>query len=236
MVLGAAAIVFGVYFWISLPEVEHLKNQNPHSTAMMEQRKAEAKKKGQTLQIRQEWVAYDRIPKLLKQTVIASEDAAFYQHEGIDYYEMKEAFWKNVMEGKKARGGSTITQQLAKNLFLSTRKSYYRKIREYFIAGRLEEHLSKNRILHIYLNVIELGKGIFGVEAASRFFFKKPVGQLNLEEIVRLVAVFPKPLRVTPLSNSRYLKWRARLLLERLKKYKRISPGEYNRVIEGFRK
>jgi monofunctional biosynthetic peptidoglycan transglycosylase len=124
---------------------------------------------------------------------------------------------------------------LAKNLFLSTGKSYYRKLKEFFIAKKLEEFLSKDRIFTLYLNVIEFGKGIFGVEAAARFYFGKPVGQLTLVEILRLVAVIPKPLRVTPLSDSRYLKWRANLLLGRLKQYGYITAAEYENARIRFR-
>jgi membrane peptidoglycan carboxypeptidase len=124
---------------------------------------------------------------------------------------------------------------LAKNLFLSTEKSYYRKLKELFIAKKLEAHLSKNRIFHIYLNVIEMGRGIFGMEAASEYYFKKPVDRLDLIEIVRLVSVLPKPLRVTPLSDSRYLKWRANLLLDRLYKYDFITGEQYRQAKEKFK-
>jgi monofunctional biosynthetic peptidoglycan transglycosylase len=229
-----ALSLFTGYFFLTLPDVEYFNTQNPPTTALIEQRKAEAQKKGKTLTVRQKWVSFDTIPGILKKTVIVSEDAAFYQHDGIDYYELKEAIKRNLKEGKKVRGGSTITQQLAKNLFLSTEKSYYRKIREFFIAKKLEQHLSKDRIFHLYLNIIELGNGIFGVEAASRYYFKKPVSGLNLEETVRLAAVLPKPLKLTPLSNSRYMKWRAKLLLDRLKKYEYITDEEYNRTLMKF--
>lgn len=221
------SLLFVGYFFLSLPDVEFLKTRNPETTALIEQRKAEAKKKGRKLKIRQKWISFDDIPQLFKDTVRVSEDIDFYHHSGIDYYELKEAIKRNLKEGKKARGGSTITQQLAKNLFLSTKKSYYRKLREFFIAKRLEENLSKDRIFHIYLNIIELGPGIFGVEAASEYYFGKPVAELELVEIIRLVSVLPKPLRVTPLSNSRYLKWRANLLLERLSKYEFITDEQY---------
>ncbi|MGD2090738.1 MAG: monofunctional biosynthetic peptidoglycan transglycosylase [Candidatus Aminicenantes bacterium] len=221
------SLLFVGYFFLSLPDVEFLKTRNPETTALIEQRKAEAKKKGRKLKIRQKWISFDDIPQLFKDTVRVSEDIDFYHHSGIDYYELKEAIKRNLKEGKKARGGSTITQQLAKNLFLSTKKSYYRKLREFFIAKSLEKYLSKNRIFHIYLNIIELGPGIFGVEAASEYYFGKPVAELELVEIIRLVSVLPKPLRVTPLSNSRYLKWRANLLLERLSKYEFITDEQY---------
>ena len=233
--IAAAFCLFAGYFFLTLPDVGFLKKKDPETTAVIEQRKAEAKKKDQKLKIRQRWVKFDNIPQLLKDTVRVSEDIDFYYHKGIDYYELKESIKRNLKEGKKARGGSTITQQLAKNLFLSTGKSYYRKLKEFFIAKRLEENLSKNRIFHIYLNIIELGPGIFGVEAASEYYFGKPVGSLSLEEILRLVSVLPKPLRVTPRSDSGYLKWRANLLLERLIQYEYITDAQYRRAKSFFR-
>ncbi len=233
--LVAALGLFTGYFFLSLPKVGNLKTQNPTTTALIEQRKTEAQKEKQELKVRQKWVSFEAIPQLLKDTVRVSEDVDFYYHKGIDYFELKEALKRNLKEGKKMRGGSTITQQLAKNLFLSTEKSYSRKIKEFFIAKRMEKALSKDRIFHIYLNVIEFGKGIFGVESASGYFFRKSVRNLNLEEILRLVAVIPKPLRVTPISDSRYLKWRVNLLLERLVKYNYITREEYKRMKARFR-
>jgi len=181
-------------------------------------------------------VNFAAVPKVLKDAVRVSEDTAFYQHDGIDFHELKESFKKNLKEGKSVRGGSTITQQLAKNLFLSTYKSYYRKLKEFFIARQLEKHLSKDRIFSLYLNVIEFGNGIFGVEAASRYYFGKSVSFLNLEEIIRLVSVIPKPLKVSPLSLSPYVKWRGRLLLKRMKIYRYITGGQYNNTVVIFKK
>ncbi len=230
--------IFGYtgFFFLTLPDVSYLKTKNPGTTAMIEQRINQAKASNKKLVVRRHWVPFDKIPDFLKQAVRLSEDAAFYSHDGIDYFELKEAIKKNLKEGKKARGGSTITQQLAKNLFLSTEKSYFRKIREFFIAKRLERHLSKNRIFSLYLNVIEFGRGIFGVGAASEFFFKKPLQQLTEVQMLRLAAVIPKPLRVTPLSNSRYLKWRANLLLDRIRRAGYIDDQDYQRIKRYFGK
>jgi monofunctional glycosyltransferase len=236
LILFGLFALFAGYIYLSLPDVEYLKKENPKTTSMIEQRKSEALEEGKTLRIRQKWVNYNAIPQLLKNTVLISEDTAFYQHEGIDYYELKESIKKNWKEGKSARGGSTITQQLAKNLFLSTSKSYIRKIKEFFIAKRLEKHLSKDRILHIYLNVIEFGNGIFGVGAASEYYFGKSVGNLSLSEIVRLVGVIPKPLKEKPVTYTRYLKWRGRLLLTRLKSYRYITEGQYLDNISQFKR
>jgi monofunctional biosynthetic peptidoglycan transglycosylase len=228
---GAGAL----YIYLSLPNVSHLKSQNPKATALIEQRQWEAQRAGRELKVRQTWVGFDGIPVLLKEAVRLAEDARFYEHEGIDYEEMNEAVKKNLEQGRWARGASTITQQLAKNLYLSTEKSLIRKLKEYFLAVRLEEELTKNRIFHLYLNVIEFGPGIFGVEAAARHYFGKSVGQLSLEEIVRLTAVIPKPLVESPTRNSRWLKWRAGWLLSTLRKTGHISPDQYQQAIGRFK-
>ncbi len=218
------------WFFFSLPDVSSLKTKNPTMTALMEQRKKEAQVEKKKLKIYHKWVKFSVIPKILKDTVRISEDAGFYYHDGIDYHELEEAIKINLKKGKKVRGASTITQQLAKNLYLSTDKSYFRKIKEFFIAKKLEKNLSKDRIFCLYLNVIEFGKGIFGVGAASQYFFHKPVQDLNLIEIIRLVSVIPKPLRVSPLSSSRYMKWRYNFLLTKLYKYKFISERDYKKA------
>ena len=140
---------------------------------------------------------------------------------------MKAAIKKNWQKGEYVRGASTITQQLAKNIYLTTDKSIIRKIKEFLITRRLEKQLSKNRIFDLYLNVIEFGPGIFGVQAASRHYFGKDVSRLNLEEMVRLTAVIPKPLNETPIRNSSWVKWKAGWILDTLLRYKYISNAEY---------
>ena len=224
-------IVVSISFYLSLPDVSWLKEKNPRTTAMMQHRIDESAKKGKKLKIQQRWVSYKKIPKKLRQAVRVSEDAAFYRHEGIDFDELKESFRKNWEKGEIVRGGSTITQQLAKNLFLSTDRSYFRKIKEYFIARRLEAALSKSRIFHLYLNIIEFGPGIFGVQAASRYYFGKNVGQLTLGEMVRLAAIIPRPLKITPNSSSRWLKWKSKWILRKLKLYHYITNEEYEAAL-----
>jgi len=224
-----------VFLYLSLPGVSHLKIQNPPTTALIEQRIREAQRAGNILKIRQVWVGFDGIPALLKESVRVAEDARFYDHEGIDYEEISEALKKNLEQGRWARGASTITQQLAKNLYLSTEKSLIRKLKEYFLALQLEKELSKNRIFHLYLNVIELGPGIFGVEAAARHYFGKSVGQMTLGEIVRLTAVIPKPLSENPLRQSRWLKWKARWILSILYKTGHIRADQYHQAGSGLK-
>jgi monofunctional glycosyltransferase len=228
-------LLAGFYFYLGLPDVSDLKTRNPRTTALMVQRYREAKEADEPFRKQQQWIDFETIPKLLRETVRISEDAAFYQHKGIDFDELKEAIKKNWQKGEYARGASTITQQLAKNLYLSTNKNFLRKIKEFLIAMRLENNLSKDRIFSIYLNVIEWGPGIFGVEAASQHYFHKSVGQLNLEEIVRLVAVIPQPLKTNPTEDSDWLKWKARWILDALRRYAYIDQTEYQAVYDRFK-
>jgi len=236
--ISTAALVFIVsfvaYIFLSLPDVSDLKSQNPKKTALMGMRLRQAEKQGTAFVIEQNWVSFESIPQLLKDTVRIAEDAGFYWHKGIDIEELKEAIKKNIQEKKFARGGSTITQQLAKNLYLSTKKSPIRKLKEYLIARKLEKTLSKDRIFELYLNVIELGPGIFGVQAAAFRYFGKPVGILTLEEMVRLVAILPRPLITDPRGDSPWLKWRCRWLLHKLQLYEYISGETYQEVVKLF--
>jgi monofunctional biosynthetic peptidoglycan transglycosylase len=231
--LFVAGAFIAVY--LSLPNVSHLKTQNPKSTALIEQRQREAQRAGQPFKHRQIWVSFESLPELLKVAVRVAEDARFYEHEGIDYEELQEAVRKNLEQGQIVRGASTITQQLAKNLFLSTERSLTRKVREYVIARRLEQDLAKNRIFHLYLNVIEFGPGVFGVEAAARHYFGKGAAQLSLEEIVRLTAVIPKPLSEDPTRNSRWLNWRARWILSVLRKTGQIGADQHLQTAARFK-
>jgi monofunctional biosynthetic peptidoglycan transglycosylase len=228
----AGAITLIIY--LGLPEVTKLKSQNPKTTALMLQRYREAKK-SEDFKIQQQWISFEKIPNLLKDTIRITEDAGFYQHKGVDLTELKEAIKKNWEKGKYVRGASTISQQLAKNLYLSTEKNIVRKIREFFIARRLETHLSKNRIYHLYLNLIEFGPGIFGVQAASKYYFNKDVRFLNLEEIVRLTAVISKPLKENPIRKSRWLKWKAGWILDALLRYGYINQIEHDASREKFK-
>ncbi len=226
--------LYAGYFYWSLPDVSLLLKNIPKSTALMDYRKQMAQKDHKRYRIRHRWVGFSRIPDLLKKSVRISEDASFYKHHGVDYTELKESFIKNIKNGAYRRGGSTITQQLAKNLYLSNQKSLMRKIRELFIAWRLENVLSKNRIFSLYLNEIEFGPGIFGVQAAARRYFHKDVKDLNLEEIIRLTAVIPRPLSVRPTSRDRRLMWKARWILHKLLKYKYIKLDQYKATAPAF--
>ena len=228
------SVALAAYMLLTVPDVSDLKTHNPAETALMDLRGKQASKEGREYPIRQIWVPFPTIPQLLKDTVRIAEDAGFYWHKGIDFEELKEAIKKNIQEKRYARGGSTITQQLAKNLYLSTKKSLFRKVKEYLIAKKLEKTLTKDRIFELYLNVIELGPGVFGVQAASNYYFGYSVTELSLEEIIRLVAIFPRPLTTDPRGGNAWFKWRCRWLLHKLQLYGYITEDIYQANIGVF--
>ena len=216
--LAAAAVAFaaGAYLYLSLPDVRPLRKENPKTTAFMELRAREAEKAGKKPRKLQQWVAYERISPSLKRAVIVSEDAAFFSHEGVDYDELEKSFEDSWKTGKRMRGGSTITQQLAKNLYLSPSRNPVRKIEELLIARRLEVELSKRRILELYLNVIEWGDGIWGAEAAARSYFQKPASALDADESALLAASIINPRRYSPGRPSKFLLRRQELIRQRM--------------------
>ena len=196
--------------------ISRLSGEHPDRTALMKQRLEEAGEEGKPLAIVQHWISISRLPQHLLNAVIVAEDGTFYRHSGIDWFEVQESFSRNVDEGRFARGASTITQQLAKNLYLSTSKDPIRKIKEVIITLLLEQQLSKQRILELYLNCIEWGRGIFGVDAAARKYFGKSAALLTLDESTRLAAVIPSPLKHRPDQNSRYVLRRQQIVLRRM--------------------
>ncbi len=231
--LALAALVAALVFF-SLPDVSTLKKYDPETTALIQMRQKQARGEGHALVVRREWVSFDRIPSLLKEAVRITEDFSFYWHKGIDYGELKESLKRDLREGRLARGGSTITQQLAKNLYLSTEKSLLRKLKEYVIARRLEAALPKDRIFEIYLNILEFGPGVFGVQAAAQYYFAKDVEALDPEEIVRLTAVIPRPLTTDPRGGDGWLKWRCGWILGKLRLHKVIDESDYRRLAGRF--
>jgi len=166
---------------------------NPGTTRFMEIRLAELREKQPEAVLRQQWVPYERISTHLKRAIIAAEDAKFVDHEGFDWEGIQKAIEKNQKKGRFVAGGSTISQQLAKNLFLSPTKSYFRKAEEAVITLMLENLWSKQRIFEVYLNVIEWGNGVFGAEAAARHYYGVSAGQLGPEQAARLAGMVPNP-------------------------------------------
>ena len=190
--------------------------QPPGQTAFMAQRQAELREKDPKATIRFQWVPYERISTHLKRAVIAAEDAKFLEHEGFDWEGIAKAREKNERKGRVVAGGSTITQQLAKNLFLSPSKSYARKVQEAIIALMLEAFLPKRRILELYLNVFEWGNGVFGAEAAAKRYFGTSAAQLSAEQAARLAAMIPSPRRFERNPGSEYLDGRVATILARM--------------------
>ena len=178
-VLAASAFAVLAYAYLTLPDVRPLRTTNPPTTAFMELRAREARDSGQTPRRVQIWVRYGSISRDLVRAVLVAEDDAFWQHEGVDFTQLQESLQKDWERGRFVRGASTITQQLAKNLYLSPTRNPIRKLRELIIARRLEAELKKSRILEIYLNVIEWGDGIYGAEAAARTYFHKRAAELS---------------------------------------------------------
>ena len=162
------------------------------------------------------WVPYERISRNLKRSVMASEDAKFLQHDGFDWEGMQTAWEKNLKKGRIVAGGSTISQQLAKNLFLSGKRTPWRKGEEAIITFMLEKMMSKRRIFEIYLNVIEWGDGVFGAEAAARHYFRKPASALTASEAARLAAMVPNPRYYDKHRATRYLERRTRIITRRM--------------------
>ncbi len=202
-----------VLFFATLPNVSSLKTEFPKTTAFMERRKKELARSGQSPRL--EWipVPLSRISPGLPLAVIAAEDARFYEHKGVDWEAVRGALEKDWEAGNLRHGASTITQQLAKNLYLSPQRTLWRKLREWAIARRLEARLSKRRILELYLNVVELGPRTFGAEAAARRYFGKPAFSLSDFEAATLAAVIPSPRIYDPVRHPQRVERRARRIL-----------------------
>lgn len=194
----------------------------------MRQRFREAESDDKRLAIKHKWIPLARLSRFVVNAVIVAEDGTFWEHKGFDWFEFQQSVQKNWEKKKAARGGSTITQQLAKNLYLSTSKDPIRKLKEAVIALLLEHHLDKNRILEIYLNVIEWGRGIFGIEAAAQTYFRRSASALTFDQALRLAAVIPSPLRHRPNDDSRYVLWRKKMVLIRMqgRDYDEPEPEE----------
>lgn len=218
VVLGTAAALFAtcVYVWIITPDVRPLRRENPKTTAFMILRANEARAAHHPVRAEQVWVSLDRISPHLRQAVLIGEDAAFYQHGGVDWVELDDALRATVGHGEPLRGASTITQQLAKNLYLSPARNPYRKLEELFITRRLEAVLPKRRILELYLNLVEWGDGIWGAEAAARTYFNESAADLSEEQSALLAAALMNPRRYNPAHPNAALLGRQRFLLERI--------------------
>jgi len=212
VVLSFFLILLPVAYLLLVPDLARLKKDNPKKTALMEYRERASREKRRRYRMDQSWVPFSKISPYLIKAVLIAEDDKFWKHEGFDYEAMQKALEKDIKAKKFKLGGSTITQQLARNLYLSPEKSLIRKISEAIITWRMEKVLSKRRILELYLNVAEWGEGIFGAEAASRHYFGKPCSQLTPEEAARLASVLPNPRKYNPVGDQRYVINRSNLI------------------------
>jgi monofunctional biosynthetic peptidoglycan transglycosylase len=220
--------------YVLTPEPKEYIRQNPKKSAFMKMRINEAKAKGKSLKIFHRYMQYSKISEDLKDAVRISEDGGFFWHKGFDFAEIKESIITNWKRKKFKRGGSTITQQLAKNLYLSSEKSLVRKFQEAILTIKLEHQLPKKRIFDLYLNYIEFGHGVFGVEAASKKYFRKSASELTVFEAARLASIIPNPRKRSPNRPTKWLKYRTKILLTRLYKFKKISKNEYQKALSDF--
>ena len=208
--LLAGTALFQLLTW---PDVARLAKERPAATAFLER----ARDRSPTEIPDPTWIPYERISPHLKRAVLVSEDIDFFSHDGFAWNEMRNA-WEEFRAGKGLRGASTLTQQLAKNLWLSPSRNPWRKVKEAALTWQLERDLSKRRILEIYLNVVELGPGVFGVENASRTYFGKSASALSEWEAAALAAGLPAPRKWHPGSGSRAAANRQRTILRRMGK------------------
>jgi monofunctional biosynthetic peptidoglycan transglycosylase len=218
--LRAAGVVLGALLIYQLWFFGHVLWWNwfdPRETAFMALRLDALREKNPKAALQHQWVSYARISTELKRAVVAAEDARFLDHEGFDFDAMEKAFEKNMKQGKLVAGGSTISQQLAKNLFLSPERTPWRKGQEAVITVMLEAVMDKRRILEIYLNVIEWGNGVFGAEAAARHYFGISAAGLDAWQSARLASMVPKPRYYDRNRDTPWLAKKTSIILERMK-------------------
>ena len=222
-----------IYF-LALPDIGKLRAKNPARTAFMEYREKEWAEKGEKRRLTKQWVPLARISPYLLKAVLIAEDDKFWKHEGFDLESIQKAIEKDLQAGRFKFGGSTISQQLARNLYLSPEKSLLRKAAEAVLTWKMERTLSKKRILEIYLNVAEWGEGIFGAEAAARHHFGKSARDLSPQEAARLAAVLPNPRRYNPAGEQKYVVNRARSIHSIMVKRGVVAP-EWEETPDPFR-
>jgi monofunctional biosynthetic peptidoglycan transglycosylase len=205
------------YSWLTLPDVRELRETTPDTTAFMRLRAAEAEGEGRALRMQRRWVPYSQISPTLRRAVLLAEDAAFWGHTGMDLAELRASI-SDWWGGALLRGGSTITQQLAKNLYLTPTRNPYRKLVELLIARRLEAEVSKTRIFELYLNLIEWGDGIWGAEAAARAYFGTPASAVSAEQAALLAGAIINPRLYNPARPNPRLLRRQQIILQRMER------------------
>ncbi len=237
MRLGLVAVAFALgllgvaWLQVATIDVASLATEAPERTALMRQRSLEASAEGRAYTERRHWVPYERIAPSLRRAVLVAEDDAFFSHDGLDWNEIKASAKKNWRDRRFVRGGSTITQQLAKNLWLGTERTPTRKFKELLLALRLERALDKKRIFELYLNSIEWGDGVFGIDAAAKRWFGTSAAGLSARESVRLACVIINPRRYSPVAPDRRIERRMRMIASRLRRRGAISDADYRAVL-----
>jgi monofunctional biosynthetic peptidoglycan transglycosylase len=223
LILASAGLaVASVVMWF--PVVVWHRFRPPQATALMHVRADEAAARGETWEPRYRWIPLDRISPSLEAAVLAAEDTRFYEHHGFDLEQIRSAMEARE-RGGRLRGASTISQQTVKNLYLSPRRDLLRKVREAVLTGWMELWLPKRRILEIYLNVVELGPGVFGAEAASRLYFDRPAARLTPSQAALLAATLTAPLDRNPARPTPGLRSRQRLVLARMDRWFGMGKG-----------
>ena len=212
LILAVLAVGLGYHAWI-FAQVWWLRSHNPESTTFMQQGLERLRERNPQARLQHRWTPYEQISVYLKRAVIAAEDQKFLAHEGFDWQEMEKAFERNQRKQRVVRGASTISQQLAKNLFLTTERSYWRKAEEALITVMIERTLDKRRILEIYLNVIEWGNGVYGAEAAAQHYYGTSAAGLGPAEAARLAAMIPNPRFYDRNRSTPWLEERTNMLL-----------------------
>lgn len=216
LILGCFGGTILIYL-LWLPYVPRLKQNNPTTTALIERRKNRAEKTGKKFEPRMYWKKTSEISPHLVHAVILAEDDTFYQHRGFDFEQIKIAAKINWKKKRFAYGGSTITQQLARTLYLSPSKNLLRKLKEAIITFWMEMTLPKKRILELYLNVVEWGDGIYGTEAAAQHYYHKSSAELTPEESVALASILPSPRKWSPFRETPFMRYRRSNILSRMK-------------------
>ena len=222
----ALALLAGFVLWVAWkavtwPRVADLARKNPPTTAFIERWRRDRRSAGKSDRPDWRWVPYGSISESVKRAVVVSEDIAFFDHHGFDVAEMKAAVGKAFEDRRALRGASTITQQVAKNLWLSPSRNPIRKVEEAILTRQLERDLGKKRILEIYLNVVEMGDGIYGVEAASMRYFGRHASDLDDDQAAQLAACLPNPREWHPGSGSKYARWRTEHVLRLMRTWPR---------------
>ena len=212
--------------WITFPDVASLRDQWPKTTAFMELRKRELRAAGKDDTLQYHPVPYARISPYLRRGVLVAEDNDFYEHGSVDVDALKAAIRRDWDKKKLTRGGSTITQQLAKNIYLNPSRNPLRKIEEYFIARSLESHLSKKRILELYLNVVEMGERVYGAEAAARAYFNESASALSPSQAALIAGCLPNPRAMSPGDPNQRLRARQRMILSRMRRWGYLEEEE----------